>query len=163
MTLRLSHNHKHNPKKKIRLLVLVLMLEFTVSVYLWRTWKPDTAVGFLVKKGSEYVVAWRDVGTEQNYYYKTVSSLNEALEFANEALNLSASRNVISDAELEHIWMDERFGNYVLLWKTANIPYLHQLTFQNYHDAKYFSEAFRKGAYTPSPFGHSVLLLPIRN
>ena len=114
--------------------------------------------GFLIKNGNSYVVAWRL--SKSVYDSRKFSTLKEAVSFAKTDLNLSDSSHPTSNPNLEHLWVEQRFGDYALFWKTTGYRLLHRMTFQSPDDANFFADAFRRGHYTPSPFGHSLLLLP---
>jgi hypothetical protein len=143
-----------------------LLLLSLVSVQIWAVnvlWKLEAApaeVGFLTKVGGEFVVAWHPAGGELKS--AAYSRLDDALRFVQETLHLRAGRSFRADIQLENVWQEDRFGNSVVLWKIESFPLLNQMTFQNSNEASFFTEAFRRGAYAPSPFGHSVLLLPVR-
>ena len=147
-------------KKSHRFLVLCLLvaLEFIFGAYLWRKSKPEAILGFLTKNGDHFTIAWRD--TLKGYESHDALSIEDAMRFAREELHLSAAVNPISEFELEHVWTQDRFGTYLVMWKTHSINFLNQITFNRRSDAMFFAAAFRQGSYSPSPFGHSVLLLP---
>lgn len=142
--------------------LLILILTASTSFLLTHYWaKERTNLGFLVKDGNDYVVAWKvPLENQIQYRQEKFSSLNKALHFAKDSLLLDTGRNPISELEIEHLWVQDRFGMYQLLWKTNLAPILHRLSFSNSEEAKYFAAAFRRGSYSPSPFGHSILLLP---
>lgn len=149
----------HTKSRHLRLLFALLALELCLLGNLWLNKQPAQAIlGFLIKNGAQYTVAWKQDNNE--YHTRTYDTLRDALLFVREDLKLSNGRNPLPDHELEHVWLNNRFGNSVLLWKTLKFSYLNQLTFQNKDDARYFLDAFRQGSYAPSIFGHSILLVP---
>jgi hypothetical protein len=128
-------------------LLLVAFLQFTV---------PVASHAFLIKNGKDYVVFWSEDGTYDSRHY---SELRKAIDFAKMELGLEQAPST-NGMDIERLWIQDRFGAFVVMWKTFRFPYLNQLTFNRESDAKFFEAAFRSGAYSPSPFGHSVLLLP---
>ena len=137
---------------------MLIALEFCFGVYLWKNTKPKVILGFLVKNGQEYVVAWKD--DVNGYTTHSYRSLSDARRFAREELKLSEGINPVLDGSLERAWVQDRSGGFVVLWKTMTFRGLHQLTFNSWEDANYFMGALRQGFYTPSPYGHSILFLP---
>ncbi len=151
---------KVTKKRHFRILVGLLVLELTLLGNLWvnRHHPASVVLGFLIKSGSHYTVAWK-LDT-RDYETRSYETLPEALSFMHQDLKLSEGRNPLPEHELEHAWLNNRFGNYVVLWKTLKYSFVNQLTFQNSDDAKFFLDAFRHGAYAPSIFGHSILFVP---
>lgn len=141
----------------IGILAGLVVLEGILAVYI-RSPKPIT-LGFLSRTGKEYKVVWREPG--EGILERSFSELSRAIQFAKNTLNLRVGRNPKLDWELEYLDVQDRYGGYVLLWKTFEVNFLFQMTFQNQKDALYFAKAFREGSYSPSPVGHSILLLPI--
>jgi hypothetical protein len=113
---------------------------------------------FLIKNGKQYMVFWSQDGRYESASY---GDLKDALSFARRELGLEEGTSV-NGASLETLWMQDRAGSFTLNWKTFQFAHLNHLTFNRESEAKFFESAFRKGSYTPSPFGHSVLLLPVR-
>ena len=139
----------------------VVVVELLLAALVWNHAKPqNVVVGFLVKNGSRYVIAWKD--EYAGYNSRSYGTLKDALHFLNDDLKLSRGRNPIANDELEFVQLQDRFGAFVLIWKTINISILNRLTFQSEADARYFVSAFKQGGYTPSPFGHSVLFMPTK-
>jgi len=155
--LRTRIEHKWH---RIAVLACILALEVVFATFLWQRSKPGAVLGFLVKNGNHFTISWRD--QDDGYESHDVSSIDAAMQFARKELKLSAGINPISEYELEHIWMQDRFGTYLVMWKTAGIDFLNQITFNRKEDALFFAAAFRGGSYSPSPFGHSVLLTPTK-
>lgn len=139
-------------------LAVVVALEVLFTIFLWQRSKPGAVLGFLIKNGDHFTIAWRD--TLHGYESQDVPTIEAALKFAREELKLSAAVNPLSEYELEHVWMQDRFGTYLVMWKSSGIQFLNQITFNRRADAMFFAAAFRQGSYSPSPFGHSVLLMP---
>lgn len=148
-------------RRHVRLLLALVGLELAVLGHLWIRNQPAKVImGFLIKNGSQYTVAWKR--EKQDYETRDYASLKDALKFVRSELKLSEGRNPIPEHELEHVWVDSRFGGTVLLWKSLRYTFLNQLTFQNSEEAGFFLKAFRRGAYAPSIFGHSIVLTPER-
>ncbi|MBI4405240.1 MAG: hypothetical protein HY537_13845 [Deltaproteobacteria bacterium] len=145
-------------RKQVIILAILLALEFMLALYLLTRDHTATRLGYLVKIGNSYLVAWKKAQSE--YGYHSFSNLNEALDYSKQVLGLSEGRPVTSDIELERAWIQDRFGQYVVFWKTSFVPLLLQWSFIKEDDANYFYNAIRRGAYTPSPFGHSIMLIP---
>lgn len=159
MTLANFLKSKIEKRNRTRVLILVVLFELVFGGFIWSRSAPQSVVfGFLVKNGNRYVIGWKDEYTGLNSH--TYGTLKEALHFLKDDLKLSRGRNPIVEQEVEFVWLQDRFGAYVLMWKTPNISFLNRLTFQSEADANYFEDAFKRGSYTPSPFGHSVLFLP---
>jgi len=139
---------------------LSLILELAVIGYLIRPRLPLPSRAFLVKVGPEYVLGWRkgEVEVETATYKK----VDDALLFAKKELNLEPGRNPFLADDMERIWVRETSSGFVLMWKTVNLQHLNELTFSREYEAKAFEAAFRSGAYSTSPLGHSVNLIPVR-
>lgn len=119
--------------------------------------EPTASHAFLIKDGSSYAVYW---SAEGQYDFATYKDLRSALKFAHNSLGLSEGSS-FQGMDIERLWTQDRFGSFVVMWKTFRHPHLNQLTFSREADARFFETAFRTGSYTPSPFGHSILLLPV--
>lgn len=146
-------------RRKLLLVFLFVEVILLGSVaYTYRQSIPPDS-GFLVKNGDRYVIAW--IESSKEYLYMDFGNLSEALNFAKNVLNLEANGRNFGRHSMEYIEIKDRFGAFVLVWKTAEIDFLNQLTFYSQNDAHYFLSAFKKGSYSTSPFGHSVILRPI--
>ena len=137
------------------LLVVLLALCCLEGLYLKHLWekaaKPE--LGFLLKVGSSFVVAWRD--PDFGFESKVFPSLEDAMGRVDGlGLNLAIRGNTT----LEYMSLKDRHGKFVLHWKTFEMRQLNRMTFNSEREAVYFANAIRRGAYTPSPFGHSVFL-----
>jgi len=144
----------------VPILCVVLILEITLGSALWFIFRPKPVLGFLIKYGNEYLIAWKAV-RDPDFNTRTYSKLSDAVAFANSELNLRISPVPMGKHEVENVWMEDRFGTYQVFWKTVDLDLLHRLTFNRRADAVFFANAFRRGDYTPSPFGHSILLKPV--
>ncbi len=149
-----------NKKIRIRLLLVLSLFEACLLARVWqfegKAQKP--AVGFLIKNGSNFTVAWK----EQNRDYQTrdYARLQDALAFARRDLDLAEGINPFGEYELEHVWKNNRYGNSVVLWKAFKQSNVNQISFQDENEANFFLQAFQRGSYAPSLFGHSILLVP---
>src|SRR5262249_26393263 len=104
---------------------------------------------------------WKD--TDAKFDSVVYSDLKDAIRFADEELGLRRGRNLLDNAEIEYLSMNDRPAGYVVQWKVAQQPFLNQLTFNSQSEAKYFWDSIRDGSYSPSVFGHSLLFLPKTN
>ncbi len=137
-------------------LVAVCIIEAILVVQVWKHSEATVLAGFVVKHGGGYVLVWKNV---VGYRSEMVASLQDALSRARE-LGLGVAHSPSNS--LESLWVQDRFGTYVVLWKLEEKPILNQLTFYDQKDASFFARAFKTGGYSPSPFGHSIFLTPIR-
>jgi hypothetical protein len=141
-----------------RLVLLLILLVGVVAIRVVMPWPvPRISVAFLTKQPNYYLVTWRDANGEVRFAEH--AGLDETLGFIKDDLHLKVGRNMNSESELEHLWMQDRYGTFVLLWKHSYESLVHQLTFHNEQEAKFFATAFRKGAYSRSVLGHSILLV----
>ncbi len=143
---------------KIALAVLLLS-ELVWVVVLFQMHKPGPHLGFLVKDGARYILVWRT--DEEGIQTRHEDSIDSAVSYARNSLNLKVGVNPIPEHELEYLSVVDRYGSVQVLWKTSRINFLNQITFHRSADARFFAKAFKSGAYSPSPFGHSILLVPI--
>jgi len=139
-------------------LLLLLALELCGAYNLTHFVRKEISLGFLVKNGSKFIVAWRD--TEAGFQTRSYESVDEAMSFARKELKLIAARNPLVEHELEHVWLDNSSGGHMVVWKVLRFDFLNRLSFQNQGEAEFFLQAFRSGSYAPSIFGHSILLRP---
>ena len=143
---------------KLISVTLILILEIGLLVYLLDK-PPRVSAGFLVKTvGRHYIIAWHE--PFNGLYRRSFEELSEATEFAQNSLGLSIGKNPELDLMPEYLTVKERLSQYILQWKTFQLDFLNQITFEKRQDALFFANAFRGGSYSPSPFGHSVLFLP---
>jgi hypothetical protein len=145
---------------RIRLLLILALFEACLVARVWHVEaRPaKAAVGFLIKSGNKFSVAWKQ--KNQDFEIRDYVRLQDALAYAHQELGLSEGINPFGEYELERVWKDSRFGNTVVLWKAIRQNHLNQITFQDENEANYFMNAFQHGSYAPSMFGHSVLLVP---
>lgn len=117
----------------------------------------DRATGaYLVKAGTEYLVAWR---TEQSADYRIFrfEMLEEARAYLKNLKLIPGGRLIRAANRPERLWMRSSKEGEIIFWKLRRIPFTHQLTFQSVSEARYFFTAFERGFYSPSPFGHAIL------
>jgi hypothetical protein len=154
---------RFSPSQSRRLITLLILIgvEIACSAYMWDRIQPQVSIGFLSKNGNEFILGWRESGNQ--FQYQAWPTVASALHYARENLHLIQGRTLRPDLTVENVWTDEQFGNYVVKWKTESLPEIHQMSFQNDAEAETFAQAFRAGSYTPSPVGHSILLLPMKN
>ena len=140
--------------------LLVLLVAEVTFLCGWRSNEPRAQVGYLVKMGSKYVVAYRD--QRRNLLVSEYPTLDAALGFTEQTLDLERGVSVSPYNELEYTWLSSRQGAFVVQWKLAHFEPLLRLTFQSRTEAEFFHDAFRTGSYSRSPLGHAVLLMPRR-
>lgn len=150
---------KGRRRRRSEWLLVVLAVETVLVVTYFLSTPTGPHLGFLVKNGGSYILAWRQAPHE--YQTQSYTTLEQALNFAREELGLTAGRVPTLDHELEHIWLSTRAGQSVLFWKPLRTSILSKLTFENPAEATFFYQAFRNGGYSPSLFGHSILLTPV--
>lgn len=157
--MRFKHSWNHGSlstgSARWGILVGLVIVELLLLSFLQFSSTP-VSHAFLIKRGAEYVVFWSQDG---EYEFAAYNELKKAVAFAKTDLGLVKGATTGS-AEIERLWTQDRSGSFVVFWKTFRFPHLNQLTFTRESEARFFAEAFRTGAYAPSPFGHSVLLLP---
>jgi len=144
-------------KQKLIALLVVLVVELIFIGYVWVQSKPPPAFALLVKRGNSYLVAWK---SDSGYEKRNHDNLSDAIKFLNYELKLSRGKNPSVGGVLEHMWVQDRFGSYMLMWKTESLSYLNQISFNSRDDATFFANAFRAGSYAVTPFGHSVIFMP---
>lgn len=159
MTPRLIPSRLRSTWARVGFLAALVVIEALAILIVHQFEDPRPLIGFLLKQGNGYQIAWRTRPKE--YHRIEFKSLASALKFATEELELRGSSASIS--EIERVWVQDRAGAFTVLWKTATTPYLNRWTFQRESDAEFIAESFRKGGYFPSPFGHSLLLVPAKN
>ncbi len=141
------------------LLLAIVGLQVFVGGLLWQSGQTSPALmGFLSERHGHFVLGWTD--QVEGLKFVEYSTLGEALNFAGTNLKLTTGHTPRADLTPEAVWIQERFGNPVVFWKIDANKDLFQMTFESKTDALYFANAFRRGSYTPSPIGHSILLIP---
>lgn len=116
---------------------------------------------FLSKHGEKFVIAYKD--RDENVEMFSFNSLKQALEYLNVNLRVRVVPSLASlDYPIEHVWVRKDIGKSVLYWKFSGNEFLNKLTFQDERDAEFFAHAIRTGAYSPSPLGHSISLMPMK-
>ncbi len=138
-------------------LLIVGVSEALITLDMDRRW--PASLGYLVKSGNEYLVAWRTYDDNQLRAYR-FANLAEALEHGRR-LKLRPGRTQPS-IRFQRLWLKKTASGVEMHWKTPRSHLSNRLTFRNATDAKYFFDSFEFGAYTFSPFGHAILLLPRR-
>ena len=122
--------------------------------FIWKQTEPVSLRAALSKEGQRYVLRW--VNTDLTSEVKVFSSPIQSVAFAREQLNLKPGVNPEYNDSLENLWSRKEMGKEVVFWKTMNLNMVHRLTFQDENHARTFISAFKKGAYSPSPIGHSI-------
>ncbi len=116
--------------------------------------------GYLVKNGKQYIVFW--LNDEKQQSMVSLEKLSDALRFIHDELELEVATDRLTFHPLEVLWVKNNIDNYYLYWKTSNSQFLNRLTFVSQDEVDVFHNLFKRGAYTPSPIGHSVALAPIK-
>lgn len=149
-----------NKKLRVRLLVVLSLFEVCLLARVWHGQgkAQKAAVGFLIKNGTNFTVAWKEKNSD--YQSRDYIHLQDALAFARRDLDLAEGINPFGEYELEHVWKNNRYGNTVVVWKSFRQANVNQITFQDENEANFFLNAFQHGSYAPSMFGHSILLMP---
>lgn len=142
--------------------LLLLTVEFFFVVFWCCRYSTQFNVqkGFLVKDGKQYLVFWIDDERQQSI--KTLPSLKEAISFAKTDLGLRIATDTLDHFPVESIWMKHNIEGYSVYWRPINTGFLNRLTFTSLDEAENFKDWFRRGAYSPSPIGHSLALIPIK-
>lgn len=142
--------------KRLHYLAAFLVFEFILLTFFYYRTQEKVKRAFLIKNRNSYLVVWQNDEKVDNKV--ELGSLKEALEYASGYLKVFPTRQGVF--ELEHSWLADRDGKFVLFWKNTGYPFLHHLTFDTEKEAKFYFESYRNGIYTPSPYGHSLLLMP---
>lgn len=143
---------------KLLSLIGLISAQVWLGAYLWDQWEPKTLKGALAKEGSAYVLRW--LNDDKTVGVKSFSSPLLAMVFAQKELLLVPGENPRLTDSLEHVWLRKEMGKQVMLWKTLAGQQVHRLTFQNEQHANLFVASFKQGAYSPSPLGHAIYLVP---
>jgi len=141
------------------LLLLLTIGEIALIGHVWKATEPESVRAALSKEGSRYILRW--VNTDQSVDIKVFSSPIEALDFAKSELSLLPGSNPNFNDSLENVWVREEMGRRMIFWKTWGLDMVHRLTFQDETHAAVFENAFKKGAYSPSPIGHAIYLVKV--
>lgn len=153
---------KHTATKvqKGMAIAFLLLIEICVGALIWQKAKPVPAQGYVVKNGNAYLLLWRN--SDKSMDSSRHNSLQEALDFADQNLGMKIGPNPTSHDAATHVWAREDHGKKMVFWETENLPVLHRLTFKRPYEASVFENAFKSGAYSTSPYGHSISLVPAR-
>src|SRR5690606_36333932 len=114
-------------RARVLLLCVAVVAEAAFAACLWESGKERPTHGYLMKVGPRFVVAW----TRGDRHFDTTvyGSLEDAVRFAGEELGLTIGKHLWASPELEYLSLKDRFGTYVLHWKTFDSSFLNQLTF----------------------------------
>jgi hypothetical protein len=154
----LKKTGKSRSAKKVWLLLTLLLIEAVAGYSLWRSQTPTNRFGYVIKNGDLYIVLWRT--TQDEIRTSEYTTLTEALKFARKNLRLNVAGGPNSKV-LEHLWVRNDVGRSILYWKTLDEGYVNRLTFKKESEALLFRQAFLEGAYSTSPIGHSISLMPL--
>jgi hypothetical protein len=118
-------------------------------------WGQSPEHGFLAKSGNEYLVAWSGAPSA-SYQALRFESLNDAQRFL-KSLDLKMVSVTRSNRfRLTRLWSEQSEEGERVFWKVLSEPEPHRLTFARKEDARFFFDAFERGAYSASPFGHAI-------
>jgi len=143
---------------KVFVLVALISVELFVGLKLISESKTKALKGALAKEGPKYVLRW--LNDDKTVETKIFKSPLMAMAFAQSELQLVPGQNPLLENRVEHVWLRKEMGKQVMLWKTVNWASVNRLTFQNEQHANLFVSAFKQGAYSPSPLGHAIYLIP---
>jgi len=143
---------------KFLLIFSFIAIEALYFVLLWKISDHKIDYAYLIKDGTKYVALFR---VDNSYESKKYDTLFEAVSSLNEE-GLTLHRGQLVNFEIEYLSLGEFRGYFELKWKLFNINFFNRLTFKNKNEALFFEQALKKGAYSPSPFGHSLLFIPAK-
>lgn len=152
---------KLTDRQKVLVLFALIVVQGLSAFVVWYTRPQEVPFAYLVKQGPQFLVVWRE-GDSDRIQANAYPTMKSALVFASDVLGLTIGSNPVNADGLERVWIQERSGQYALLWKTARFDFLNRLTFAREAEAQAFRTAFLNGAYTAGPFGHSIFLRPLR-
>jgi hypothetical protein len=152
----MNRKSKQTLQKKLIGLFVIIVVEIFLGTFLWSNTKHQATSGYIVKNGNSYVLLWKN--KDNTLEEKKYAFLHEALQFAQKDLGLQMGSNPNFTGNVEGVWEREDIGKHMVFWKTSDINILHRLTFRRATEAKYFADAFKRGAYSTSPLGHSIFL-----
>lgn len=132
-----------------------LLIEIFYCIFLWCISTPQIKYAYLIKDGPKYTILWKLDGS---YESQTYENLFEAVNFLKNN-GLTLHKGELVNFDIEYLTLGETRGYYELKWKLSNFKFLHRLSFKDKSEALYFERAIKQGAYSPSPFGHSILFL----
>ncbi|NBX81942.1 hypothetical protein EBQ90_02505 [bacterium] len=141
------------------LLLMLTIGEIGLIGFVWKSTEPESLRAALSKEGTRYILRWEN--TDHSVEFKTFSSPIEALEFAQQELSLRPGVNPKFNDSLENLWVRNDMGRRMIFWKTWGFDMVHRLTFKDEAHAAVFENAFKKGAYSPSPIGHAIYLVKV--
>ncbi|MFM8316283.1 MAG: hypothetical protein ACKOA8_18550, partial [Deltaproteobacteria bacterium] len=142
--------------------LLLLFVFEVVAVVSWSSYKPKIYAhkGFVVKNGKSYIVFWID--DERKQASTVLNSLKAAVDFAHDELQLEVVGAPLNYHPIESIWARNNINGFAIYWKTFSSQWINRLTFNSIEEANSFESYLKMGAYSPSPIGHSLALLPIK-
>lgn len=151
----MERTHK---KRLIQIALMVLTLAEVAGIsFFWKLSEPVSLRGSLIKDGARYILRWEN--SDKTIEAKEFGSPQEAVTFAKNELQLEVGANPNFSDLIENVWVRNEMGKKIVFWKTTGLPFVNRLTFTNLAHADLFEAAFRKGAYSTSPVGHSISLV----
>lgn len=152
---------KRDPnQRKYRVLALLILIAFEIvfGAYTYLTTKEVVSQAYIVKDGSLYILLWKGPNNDTNSRH--YSYLHQALQFANDELDLQLGPNPNSRTTVASVWSRDDLGKRMIYWTTEEYRFPNRLSFNRHYEAEVYNAAFKRGAYTTSPFGHSLSLVP---
>lgn len=149
-------SHK-NKQKRTTAILFFLFVECIVGCFVWKSTRPVPSQGYVVKNGSSYILLWRN--NDQSMESMRHSTLQELLEYADKELLMVIGPNPTTKDFVNNVWVREERENKLVFWQSENTQMAHRLTFRRPQEASVFESAFRSGAYSTSPYGHSISLV----
>jgi hypothetical protein len=149
--------------KQLKLPIFLLLVLEVVAIVAWSSsqgFYPKAQKGYLVKDGTKFIIFWQN--DQKEHGVVALEGLQPALKFAHDELELEVGSMPLDLHPLESLWLKANVSSYSIYWKTLDSAFLNRLTFASKDDAKVYQEFIQRGAYTPSPIGHSLALFPLK-
>jgi len=149
--------------KQLKFPIFLLLILEVVAIVAWSSSPglyPKVQKGYLVKDGTKFIIFWQN--DQKEHGVVALEGLQPALKFAHDELELEVGSMPLDLHPIESLWLKTNVSSYSVYWKTLDSAFLNRLTFASKEDAKAYQEFMRLGAYSPSPIGHSLALLPIK-
>lgn len=141
-------------------LLVLLVVEILFGIYTYHSAKERAGQAYVVKNGNSYILLWKGTGNET--FAKHYSYLHQALQYAYDELELQIGKNPHYAPSVDTVWFRDDIGKRMIFWTTSEASAANRLTFNRTYEADIYHAAFKSGAYTTSPFGHSLSLVPRR-
>lgn len=156
----MTNRTKREQKRKILSLCVLIFVEVAFGLFTYYSTRAQLAQAYIVKNGNSYILLWKGTGNET--YAKHYSYLHQALQYAQDELDMQIGKNPNYLPSVETVWSRDDIGKRMVFWTTSEVAAAQRLSFSRTYEADVYQAAFKKGAYTTSPFGHSLSLVPRR-